>query len=369
MSGLLLALAAAALQPPATAGPPAGIWEGTIGNLPVRACFMGREEGAFGAYYYRSRLQLIALTPVETMHGAFNEAAGGSDGTGPGADPARWQIERATGTMLTARWTSGRRTLPVRLRRVAGALDEGPCASLAFHRPRLAGVRTISTRSTTDGVGWTKLRLDHRGRFGVSVESFALDGNGAAVRRLNAIFARPLSNDPPEWLDCIRGTLANNAYEGEYQSSMEPVMISRHWLSVADGNGGFCGGAHPFDNSIYRTFDLTRGAEIDLHDWLNADAVKRERVQGSNGVLKSLQPAFRTFILTGWRGENDCDEIVRSSEFWTIGLTREGFVFTPSVPYVARVCYETFTIGFDRLAPYFTPDARAYVAALRAERR
>lgn len=368
MTGLLIALAAASMQP-AAAGPPAGIWEGTVGTLPVTACFMGPDEGAFGAYYYRSRLQLIALAPVENMRGAFREAAGGSDGTGPGADAPRWQIERAAGSILTARWTSGRRTLPVRLRRVAGAVDEGPCASLAFHRPRLAGVRTVSTRGTTDGVGWTKLRLDHGGRFGASVESFALDGNGAAVRRLNAIFGRPLSNDPPEWLDCIRGTLANNPYEGEYQSSLEPVMISRHWLSVADGNGGFCGGAHPFDNSIYRTFDLTRGTEIDLHDWLNAAAVKRERVQGSTDVLKSLQPAFRTFFLTGWRGENDCDEIVRGTEFWTIGLTREGFVFTPSVPHAVRLCHETFTVGFDRLAPYLTPDAQAHVAALRAERR
>lgn len=202
-----------------------------------------------------------------------------------------------------------------------------------------------------------------------SVESFQLDGNSAAVRRLNARFGRPLRNDPPEWLDCIRGTLANGPHEGEYLSSLEPAMISRRWLSVADGNGGFCGGAHPFENSTWRTFDLTSGREIDLHDWLNAAAVKRERVQGSAEVLKSLAPAFRSFILTGWRGENDCDEVVRGTEFWTIGLARDGLIFTPSVPYVVRLCHDEFTIRFDRLTPWLSTQAQAYVAALRAERR
>lgn len=363
----LIALAATSMQP-AAAGPPAGVWEGTVGTLSVRACFLGPDEGAFGAYYYRARLQLIALAPVEGARGAFREATGRGDGAGPEADAPRWQIERAAGGTLTARWTSGRRTLPVRLRRIAGAVDEGPCASLFFHAPRLAGLRTVRARGSTDGVAWTRLRLDHGGRFGVSVESFALDGTGAAVRRLNATFGRSLTSNPPEWLDCIRGTLVNGPYEGDYRSSLAPVMIARRWLSVADSNSGFCGGARPFENSSFRTFDLASGLEVDLHDWLNRAAVERERVEGGTDILKRMQPAFRSFLLTGWRGDGECDEIVRGTEFWTIGLTRDGLVFTPSLPHAVRLCHQDFMIGFDRLRPFLTPDALAQIAALRAER-
>jgi hypothetical protein len=368
MPGLLVALAAAALQAqPAAPDPLAGIWEGNVGSLPVRACFVGPEEGAFGAYYYRSRMQLIALEAVAGERGGYREGAGG--GAGAGTNAARWRIERVGGDRLIARWTSGRRALPVRLRRVAQPNEEGPCDALAFHRPRLAGVNTIRTRETADGVAYTKLRLEHGGRFGVSVATFALDGDSPAVRRVNATLGAPLSHDPPEWLDCIRGPLANGPYEGDYQASLEPVMLSRRWLSVADRNGGSCGGAHPYENNNYRTFDLTSGAEIDLHDWLNPDAVKRERLEGSNEVLKSLQPAFRTFILSGWRGDEGCDEVVRTADFWTIGLTREGLVFTPSLPHAMQACFEEFSIGFDQLRPYFTRDGAANVSALRAERR
>src|SRR6185503_11391200 len=140
----LLALAAAA-APPADL---AGIWEGNVGTLPVRACFVQRDWGTFGAYYYLSRLRLIPLEVEEGAAGAFRE---GGDTQGP-----RWRIESADAARLSARWTSGGRTLPVRLRRLAGGEgEEGACASLAFHAPRLAGVRTVAARAAKDGVDYT----------------------------------------------------------------------------------------------------------------------------------------------------------------------------------------------------------------------
>ena len=46
LGGLLPSASVA--QPASTAGL-AGIWEGTIGTLPVRACFVTREGGTCGA--------------------------------------------------------------------------------------------------------------------------------------------------------------------------------------------------------------------------------------------------------------------------------------------------------------------------------
>ncbi len=86
----------AALAQPAPAPDLRGIWEGTVGTLPVHACFVSGETGAFGAYYYNSRLRLIGLEAVEGTAGAFREAASGDENerTRPAA---RWRIERRPG--------------------------------------------------------------------------------------------------------------------------------------------------------------------------------------------------------------------------------------------------------------------------------
>ena len=208
MIASLLALAAAGAAAPA--GLP-GMWEGTIGDLPVRACFTKRESDTFGAYYYLSRLQLIALSEVEGSASAFFE------GNGALADQPRWLIENAEGDRLTGRWTGSARTLPVRLRRIARQEGEdSPCGSLAFHQPRLEGVHVVRTRASGEGLAYTKLALDHGGRFDVTLESFALDGDSAAIRQINAALARGFSEDPPEWLGCVRYSLSDGGLEGSF---------------------------------------------------------------------------------------------------------------------------------------------------------
>jgi hypothetical protein len=149
-------------------------------------------------------------------------------------------------------------------------------------------------------------------------------------------------------------------------------MISRRWLSVASSSDWDCGGAHPDSSSRYRLFDLISGAEAELLDWFTAAAVKRETFEGSSEVSRTLEPAFRTFILTGWHAAADaaeCDEVVRSQDDWSVGLTRDGFVFSPSLPHVVTACSEDFAVDFDRIQPWLTPQARDEVRALRAEPR
>ena len=144
-----------------------GVWQGTIGNLPVRACFVRRERGSFGAYYYLSQNRLIPLETEEGAVGAFREGFGIEP-----EDRPRWAIERAEAGRLIARWTDGARTLPVRLNRLARMEgEESPCSSVVFHQPRLAGVRTVNSRGSLDGVGYSRILLDVGERYDVSVET------------------------------------------------------------------------------------------------------------------------------------------------------------------------------------------------------
>jgi hypothetical protein len=354
----LIAGAAAAAAPAELPG----IWQGTLGNLPVRACFAHSQWGSFGTYFYLSRQRLIALEAAEDASGTFRE------GGGPDPNRPRWRIERADAARLTGQWTGGGRTLPVRLSRVARAGGESPCSSLVFHQPRLTGVRTIAARASTDGVAYTLVTLDHRGRFHAGVATFALDGESEAVRRINAILGRALTGDPAEWFDCIRAPLEQGPNEGSFNHSLEPAMISRRWMSVIHRYDDFCGGAYPNAGRTYRTFDLASGREIDLHDWLNGTAVEREGPAGSDEEIKTVRPALRDLILTGWNAEDaECVEGVRSHEFWDIGLTREALVFSPQLPHVAQACGAEFTLPFARLRPFLTEEGAENLRALQAE--
>lgn len=361
MWGTLLAMAAAAQAAPADLP---GIWEGTVGTLPVRACFVRREFSRFGAYYYLSQRRLIALDAEQDAENAYRE------GGGEGDDRPRWLIEQAGPDRLTARWTGNGRTLPVRLRRVAyEESEEGPCGSIDFHRPRLEGVRTVAAPASLDGVPYTRLTLSTGDRFEIAVQTFALAGSGEAVQRINAELGRELAGDPPSWFQCIQDSLSYSAFEGSFDERLEPVMITDRWLSAARHWDGFCGGAHPDSSNSYRLFDLTDGREIDLHDWFNSAAVKREHFEGVDEDSKTLEPAVREVILQGWRSEaEECDEVIRTAEYWNIGLRRDALVFSPSLPHVVQACWEEFPVPFARLGSFLTEEGAGHVRALQAQR-
>jgi len=363
MLGPLIAIAAAAAAAPAAAADLPGIWEGTVGNLPVRACFVRREWSRFGAYYYMSQRRLIALDAEEGADNAYRE------GGGDGAERPRWLIEQAGPDTLSARWTGNGRTLPVRLRRVAHVEgEEGPCGSIDFHRPRLEGVRTVAAPASLDGVPYTRLTLSTGDRFEIDVQTFALGGSGEATRRIDAELGRELAGDPPSWFQCIQDSLSYSAFEGSFAERLEPVMITRRWLSVSRHWDGFCGGAHPDSSNSYRLFDLTDGREIDLLDWFNATAVKREHFEGVDEDSKTLEPAFRDVILQGWRSEGeDCDEVIRGAEYWNIGLRRDALVFSPSLPHVIQACWEEFPVPFARLQPFLTEEGGENLRTLQRE--
>ena len=125
-----------------------------------------------------------------------------------------------------------------------------------------------------------------------------------------------LAGSPPEWFDCIRSALARFPNEGSYNRRLAPGLISSRWLGVVEQYDDYCGGNHPNHGQRYRTFELSSGRELDLHDWFNPSAVMRQRWPGSEDETKTLQPALRTLILAGWRAEGDCEGVVEGQEYW-----------------------------------------------------
>jgi hypothetical protein len=365
VSMLAAAAATAALAAPAAAAPAwEGVWQGTIGALPVRACLVQRDWGAFGAYYYVSHLKLIPLNGAKNGS-PFREGAMEED---PKA--ARWTIAAAGAGALSGQWAQGDRTLPIRLTRMEGvATDEFPCTSMTFHRPRLSGIGTVSQRATKDGISYTRLILDPRGRFGdVKVETFQLDGSSAPVRAINASLHAPFAGDPPEWFDCLRSALEQNSLEGDIDDVTVPRLITARWLVATRQSDSYCGGAHPDEASEPLLFDLSTGRPVDLHDWLNAKAIKRERFGSGADEAKELTPEFRSVLLARWKpADTECGDPVREADFWTIELTRTGLVFRPELAHVVQACADDVALPFARLRPYLSAEGLKQVAALQAE--
>ncbi|MHA6723992.1 hypothetical protein [Sphingomonas sp. RS2018] len=341
----------------------AGVWQGTVGSLPIRACLTRRYDGAgAGLYFYDSRLQLIGL-----------EQQGGSKAWREGADGAKaprpaWQFATVARNALTGTWTDGRRQLPFRLTRLASEIDE-PCGSLAFNAPRLKPLTVTRTRATLDGVGYTRIVFDagRALRDDVALETFALDGADRKTARINARLFAPFAEKPADsmWWGCIAGGLASPGMGGNYDQSITPTLISPRWLAATLSTSYYCGGAHPDGETTSLVFDRSTGAEVDLNGWLSAAAVEPRPDIGTSAF--ALKPALRRLAMAQDRQmEAECRDPVAEAEFWDIGLTRTGLAFTPGMPHVLAPCANAMIVPWAALAPYLSQAGRAGWASLNA---
>jgi hypothetical protein len=367
----LLALAALAL--PASALPAAeqssstsfhGIWQGEIGSLPVRACFGAPASQPSGGYFYLSRLQFIPLEGRGEHVGTYGE--------GPaGVNAGQWRLAMSGGGVLKGEWSGRGRTLPIRLTRMAAPSsgEETACASRAFHAPRLGGVRAIARPAAVGRFAYTRLVLDHGGRFkGTRVETFRLPGEGAAERRINAVLRKPLGDGEGSWWDCIRSSHEAGADEGAEDETLAPTLVTRRWLVVRHYTDSYCGGAHPNTETAFLTFDRATGRLVNPLGWLNQRAVTREDAGAGEAGTERLQPGFRRVLLAGWKpSEKECRATVSQEDYWSVEVTSTGLVFSPALPRVVMACTEAFKITYSRLGPYLTAQGTGYAAEIEAE--
>lgn len=354
-----LLLAALALAAPAQAAPAwHGVWQGTIGTLPVRACLQQRSETySNGSYYYLSRLDPIPLSHEDD--GSWSE----ENGSG------RWTVAAATSSRLTGTWRGGGKSLPVALTRVAMAAgEEDPCGSTAYIAPRLRPVRITSKPARTNGFAHTELIYDV-GFQDVAISSFSYPPTQPGDAAINAA----LRLDPAkhggdaDYLDCMKMALASGGRDGDFQMSYTPALVTPEYLSVAASTGGFCGGAHPDESQWHLVFDRTSGKAVDIARWLTARAVVPNDGERSTSI-RQITPALKALALKHFpfgRGEDaDCREAVSGEDYWEIAPTRRGLALTPSLPHVVQACEDAAVVPFAELASFLSPEGRAGIARL-----
>ena len=353
-------LALAVALPSQAATPPwHGVWQGTIGRLPVRACLQQRGgDYQNGSYYYLRQLKPIALEHQDD--GTWTEQAGGGETV-----TGRWSVA-LTGGRLAGQWRGGKATLPIALTRVAAAAGEDdPCGSDAFMAPRVRPIRVLTKPASKGGFAYSVLTYAVGPSFAdVSITSFAFPPTRLGDAAINAALridpAKP--DGDADYLGCFKGQLASLGIDGDFQFSYEPALVTPELMSVAVSAGGSCGGAHPSMSNKHLAFERMTGKAIDLERWFNDHGLKPDV------GLRPLTPALKAVVLkhfpSGQDADADCREVVADSDYWDLAIDRHGIAFDPSLPHVAQGCGDTAIVPFAELAPFLSPVGREVAGRL-----
>lgn len=371
MTRWLAALAALPLAVPAAAqdDKPAwvGVWAGTVGRSPVRLCIDTWGDGnARGAYYYLSVLEPIALSDYDSEQGWTESAP-------DGGDTADWVFTEQSATALRGNWRRQRVVHPFALAPVAWTEGEwgGPCSSEAFLGPRLGGGSVVDEPAVHEGWRYTKRIYRPAPQFAedVEVESFSFAperrGDAAINAELAAYLPREMVDDA--FVQCSAGNLSSFGHDGGFYQHVAPRMVTGRFITVAEANDTYCGGAHPSTWTTYRTFDRETGQEVDLDDWIGPPVGEDEAAPLPDGL--------RQAVLARWPSDYEsveeeeqvegCRESVASTAYWTLELAIDGISFTPDLPRVVMACTDSVLLDWDALAPFLDAEGRAGLARLR----
>jgi hypothetical protein len=360
---LLAALALLAAVPSHAQDAPAwvGVWEGKVGTAPVRACLDGYPDTpGRGSYYYLSRLEPISLSE-DDGEGGWTERAPGSDVV------AQWAFAELSATHMRGTWRQGTRSLAFDLSPVRWTEGEwgGPCSSDAFLGPRAAGGKVLSEPATLEGWAYIRQTYQAPAHFAddVAIETFtfapAQPGDEAILAALTAHLPKGTFAD--DYLQCLGGAISSLGYDGQFDETLHPTLVTRAFLVVEEESGTFCGGAHPNYVTMTRTYDRQSGEEIDLFDWLGQPPAE--------GEISTLPERLHALVLARWPADADADEECRDlaehNDYWSLGLARDGLVFRPDFPHAMTPCEEPVTVEWQVLAPFLDAEGKSGLARLR----
>lgn len=349
----------------------AGVWQGTVGELPVLACFNADDERDFGVYYYRSKLRPIALRTAEDKPvGSFAEQKGYDDPTGP-----TWKVARVAGDRLEGVWRNDGKTLPIALKSVPYEIAEygSVCGSAAFMEPRIRGWSVSESGAAKAGARYTRLDWRPGKAFDPDyalVRTFALPEEQRGDAAINRALHKVLPGDDPthDLYDCIGSNVAQNGVDGDWEEVVEPELISREWVATIDAVSLYCGGMHPDTSQERHIYDRRSGKEVDPATFLKSGAYKLYDFGSDEPRLKApvqyLAKPLRDVVRDRWPKENEECAISLDDGGIDIGLVRTGMVFKPDVPHVAAPCGESITVPWAELAPFLSDKGRVVRASL-----
>lgn len=312
-----------------------GVWEGTLGKLPVAACF---EPKGGGKYYYVNHGEDLKLEASAKNPQEWAEIA---DPDGDAKPTGTWTVQSVTDTTLTGSWQdlAGAKTLPVKLQR-RPLSDEGTataCESAAYRRPHFNHLpKKYGAPFTSGGHRFRPLTVYPK------VELVELLDQTPALSPLRNALDRHRDSIIAAREDCMK-----SGPHAEYSLISSVGYANATWITLRDRGGYECGGAYPDGISDALTLEVATGKTVDLHQWLD----KSEKKQAE--LMRKVH--------AGYPGSAECAEGLKTWPGWHIWPTQQGLVFEPDLPHVARACTEDITLPYAQVEPYLNSVGRRAV--------
>lgn len=330
-----------------------GIWEGTIGQAPVRVCFDGR-EGEHSRYYYLKYGKDILLRRSEDdpARGSYDEPGG------------KWQLAAEGADTLRGTWlsTNAGKKWPIQLTRTTVPLSgKGSlCEADYFFKPVAEKQKLVAGPVQSFGrhrYQMLSTRIQKPGDSDFAPEAVVLLGFGDKGAAINQLLQQRLRQRLARSLDSRMGGLA--------ESTETVAWLSDRWLSLRETEWPNGYGASGI-SMRFETWDLAAGRRFDLWRWFNARAGAWHEEAGNDGVEQvfttsgALQKALGPFDNNG--GDPDCKDPGKS---W-----REPRLASGGIEFGAGQvgpCLESKVVSFETLQPFLNEEGQRQVAALQRE--
>lgn len=361
------------LPAPAPAGAE-GVWQGTIGTMPVIACLHARDSELQGSYYY-----LKHLVPIPLAEKAPGQPGGGmtlsENLDAPANMQASWTLASPAATRMNGTWKGNGKSFPITLTRLALTKDEqldSPCGSGAFNGPREKPGTIRTSEARLAGTAYQLLTLDVGKHMDAVLTSFNLAGSGPAVSKVNDQLRKRLLAEQDMVFECARGMMAEHPQTFEYGSRTTPVMITARWLVAEETSSAYCGGAHPNYGIGHVTWDLATGSVADPARWLAPAKPASAPAAEETGADQSLPPALDKLVARAWtqmqKDAPDCKDAVTPGETsWALHPTPAGMAFTPQLPHAVHACVDDVVVAWPKVLPFMNSAGKAAVASLLAD--
>lgn len=334
-----------------------GIWEGTIGQMPVRVCFDGN-GGDDSRYYYLKYGKDILLQRAKDEEGSWLEGDESADKPG-----GKWRVSQDGADTMRGTWqnSSTSKQLPIVLKRTVLPLgqERSLCEAEYFFKPVADAARLVAGPVQAFGRhSYQKLatRVQKRGDSNFEPEAVVLrdfGANGAAVNE--QLQAR------------LRKRLAQNhdtRMNGLMESTEEVVWLSDRWLSMRETEWPKGHGISSI-SMWFETWDLSTGARFDLWRWFNASAGAWHEETGNDGVEQVFTPSKALSRAIGRFGDNGGDPGCKGQDKSWSGprLAPGGIEFEAGY----GPCMDIAVASFKKLRPFLNEEGLRQAAALQRE--
>lgn len=333
-----------------------GTWSGTLGKAKIIACFQ-TEYGKYsnGYYYYLKYRQPIRLIPK-------------GNNTWDESGTYKLKFNTVTDRIATGEWKDPEKniTLPIKLffEEICQEDKESttPCTCNRFNaKLETLPNPTIDTINFSTSQTIRRIVMDTNE---IYIEWFDILEDGLAIKKINSSIKTIISDDITDaesFYRCRRNMLASfgiNGWDG-YRHSVQLHLWTKHFIVIEENNGGFCGGAHPFWGTGYKTFDTNTGDEIDMWSWFNDKYLSGWGAgKELNELILSRNPRKDE------PEENDCINALNENSNYNVWPDTVGLHFRVEFGHCCRACDEEFFVPYKELMPYLSSSGKQRFKAI-----